>query len=204
MECAFRIARQRAVFFHFRSIDGPHAHDGGPREKDQSESADDDRIDAALGEYYAANQRSIPPLLYAEMIVQSGIQFDVFGVQLRFGIPRDGCWQRDLFQISCLLDRFAALGQTGDDQRNAGAQRRGGGRRRGHVAETLDRDPAGTMDGGGDGHCVVEAVRRSDLLAGFDGCDGQGRFDSTRGFGECGFVAEAGDQDLDFHCAERY
>jgi GH35 family endo-1,4-beta-xylanase len=63
------------------------------------------------GEYYATNQRSIPPLLYAEMIVQSGIQFDVFGVQLRFGIPRDGCWQRDLFQISSLLDRFAPLGK---------------------------------------------------------------------------------------------
>jgi hypothetical protein len=63
------------------------------------------------GEYYANNQRSIPPLLYAEMIVQSGIQFDVFGVQLRFGIPRDGCWQRDLFQISSLLDRFAPLGK---------------------------------------------------------------------------------------------
>jgi hypothetical protein len=63
------------------------------------------------GEYYATNQRSIPPLLYAEMIVQSAIQFDVFGVQLRFGIPRDGCWQRDLFQISSLLDRFAPLGK---------------------------------------------------------------------------------------------
>jgi len=63
------------------------------------------------GEYYATNQRSIPPLLYAEMIVQSGIQFDVFGVDLRFGIPREGCWQRDLFQISSLLDRFAALGK---------------------------------------------------------------------------------------------
>jgi len=63
------------------------------------------------GEYYANNQRSIPPMLYAEMIVQSGIQFDVFGVQLRFGTPREGCWQRDLFQVSCLIDRFAALGK---------------------------------------------------------------------------------------------
>ncbi len=61
------------------------------------------------GEYYAGNQRSIPPMLYAEMIVQSGIQFDVFGVQLKFGVPRDGCWQRDLFQVSSLLDRFAAF-----------------------------------------------------------------------------------------------
>lgn len=63
------------------------------------------------GEYYAINQRSIPPLLYAEMIVQSGIVFDMFGVQIRFGMPRDGCWQRDLFQISSMLDRFAPLGK---------------------------------------------------------------------------------------------
>ncbi len=63
------------------------------------------------GEYYAGNQRSIPPLIYAEMAVQSGITFDVFGLQLCFGAPRDGCWQRDLFQISSLLDRFAPLGK---------------------------------------------------------------------------------------------
>jgi hypothetical protein len=63
------------------------------------------------GEYYAGNQRSIPPMLYADMIVQSGIQFDVFGVQLKFGIPREGCWQRDLFQVSSLLDRFSTLGK---------------------------------------------------------------------------------------------
>lgn len=63
------------------------------------------------GEYYAANQRSIPPMLYADMIVQSGIQFDVFGVQLKFGLPREGCWQRDLFQVSSLLDRFSTLGK---------------------------------------------------------------------------------------------
>lgn len=64
-----------------------------------------------FGEYYSQNQRSIPPLLYAEMVVQSGISFDVFGLQLRFGVPRDGHWMRDLFQISCLLDRFAPLGK---------------------------------------------------------------------------------------------
>ena len=63
------------------------------------------------GEYYAGNQRSIPPMLYADMIVQSGIQFDVFGVQIKFGLPREGCWQRDLFQVSSLLDRFSTLGK---------------------------------------------------------------------------------------------
>ena len=63
------------------------------------------------GEYYAGNQRSIPPMLYADMVVQSGIQFDVFGVQLKFGLPKEGCWQRDLFAISSLLDRFSTLGK---------------------------------------------------------------------------------------------
>ncbi len=63
------------------------------------------------GEYYAKNQRSIPPMIYAEMAVQSGIPFDIFGVQLCFGTPRDGGWQRDLFQISAMLDRFSALGK---------------------------------------------------------------------------------------------
>ncbi len=63
------------------------------------------------GEYYAKNQRSIPPMIYAEMAVQSGIPFDIFGVQVCFGAPRDGGWQRDLFQISAMLDRFAALGK---------------------------------------------------------------------------------------------
>lgn len=63
------------------------------------------------GEYYANNQRSIPPLLYADMIVQSGITFDIFGLQLRVGMPREGAWQRDLFQISSMLDRFAPLGR---------------------------------------------------------------------------------------------
>ncbi len=63
------------------------------------------------GEYYAKNQRSIPPMIYAEMAVQSAIPFDIFGVQLCFGIPREGQWQRDLFQASAMLDRFAALGK---------------------------------------------------------------------------------------------
>ncbi len=63
------------------------------------------------GEYYAKNQRSIPPMIYAEMAVQSGIPFDIFGLQLCFGAPRDGGWQRDLFQISSALDRFAPMGK---------------------------------------------------------------------------------------------
>lgn len=63
------------------------------------------------GEYYARNPRTVPPLLYAEMVVQSGISFDAFGLQLLFGTEQDGYHTRDLFQISSLLDRLANLGK---------------------------------------------------------------------------------------------
>ena len=63
------------------------------------------------GEYYARNQRTIPPLLYADMAVQSGVNFDAFGLQLRFGPGVDGMYVRDMFQISALLDQFLKLGK---------------------------------------------------------------------------------------------
>ena len=63
------------------------------------------------GEYFARNQRTIPPLLYAEMVAQSGIPVDAFGVQLVFGVGSDGYHLRDFMQISSLLDRFANLGK---------------------------------------------------------------------------------------------
>ena len=69
-------------------------------------------IDLVLpwGEYYARNQRTIPPMLYADMAVQSGIKFDAFGVQLYMGVPADGYYVRDLMQISSLLDDFVGFG----------------------------------------------------------------------------------------------
>ncbi len=69
-------------------------------------------IDLVLpwGEYYARNQRTIPPLLFADMAVQSGIKFDGFGVQICLGAPRDGMFVRDLLQISALLDEFVGFG----------------------------------------------------------------------------------------------
>lgn len=63
------------------------------------------------GEYFARNQRTAPPLLYAEMAVQSGIRFDAFGVQLVFGLDSEGFHLRDALQISSLLDRIATLGR---------------------------------------------------------------------------------------------
>ena len=64
------------------------------------------------GEYYARNQRTIPPMLYADMAVQSGTKFDAFGVQTYMGVPADGLYVRDLLQISSLLDEFVGVGKT--------------------------------------------------------------------------------------------
>lgn len=66
---------------------------------------------APWGEYYARNQRTIPPLLYADMVVQSGVNLDAFGLQFFFGVGVDGMFVRDMFQISSLLDAFAKLGK---------------------------------------------------------------------------------------------
>jgi GH35 family endo-1,4-beta-xylanase len=90
-------------------------------------------IDLAMpwGEYYSRNQRTIPPLMYADMAVQSGIRFDAFGFQMYMGIPVDGYYVRDLLQISSLIDEFVTLGKplhvsacqvpsdTADDPRDA-------------------------------------------------------------------------------------
>ncbi len=66
---------------------------------------------APWGEYYARNQRTIPPLLYADMVTQSGVDFDAFGLQFHFGPLADGTCVRDMFQISSVIDSFSKLGK---------------------------------------------------------------------------------------------
>ncbi|MBN2445277.1 MAG: endo-1,4-beta-xylanase [Phycisphaerae bacterium] len=63
------------------------------------------------GEYFARNQRTVPPLLYAEMVAQSGIPFDAFGLQFLYGIGSEGYHLRDMLQISSMIDRLANLGK---------------------------------------------------------------------------------------------
>ncbi len=63
------------------------------------------------GEYYASDPRSIPPAMYAEMAVQSGVNFDAFGLDLSVGAGQAPNIARDLMQISSLLDRFGGLGK---------------------------------------------------------------------------------------------
>jgi len=56
------------------------------------------------GEYYAETANTIPPLVYMDMVVQSGINFDAFGLVMRFGKNQSGMHIRDMMQISAILD----------------------------------------------------------------------------------------------------
>jgi len=60
------------------------------------------------GEYYATMPETIPPLVYADIVTQSGISFDAFGLEMRFGRNQAGMHLRDMMDISAMLDRFAA------------------------------------------------------------------------------------------------
>ncbi len=62
-----------------------------------------------FGEYYSQNQRSIPPLMYGDLIVQNAIQFDALGVKLMMGQAVSGQFTRDLMQVSNLLDALAVF-----------------------------------------------------------------------------------------------
>jgi len=61
------------------------------------------------GEYYAERPDTIPPLVYMDMVIQSGINFDAFGLQMRFGRDISGMHIRDMMQISAILDSFAPI-----------------------------------------------------------------------------------------------
>jgi endo-1,4-beta-xylanase len=63
------------------------------------------------GEYYASVPNTISPFVYVDMVVQSGINFDVFGLQMRVGKNLSGMHIRDMMQISALLDLFALIGK---------------------------------------------------------------------------------------------
>jgi hypothetical protein len=68
-------------------------------------------INQPFGEYHAKGGMGVPPMLYAEMVAQAGINFEAFGLELEMGVPLPGMFMRDLFQISCLLDKFSTLGR---------------------------------------------------------------------------------------------
>ncbi len=61
------------------------------------------------GEYYATDKATVPPLVYADVVIQSGISFDSFGVAMRFGGSKPGMHIRDMMQIASRLDCFAPV-----------------------------------------------------------------------------------------------
>ena len=63
------------------------------------------------GEYYSMVPNTIPPLVYIDMVVQSGINFDAFGLQMRFGKNRAGMYPRDMMHMSAVLDYFGSAGK---------------------------------------------------------------------------------------------
>jgi hypothetical protein len=66
-------------------------------------------VDNPWGEYYASVNGSIPPLVYMDMVVQSGINFDAFGLNMNTGQTDCGAHRRDMMQISSLLDYIAPI-----------------------------------------------------------------------------------------------
>ena len=61
------------------------------------------------GEYYGEGLHTIPPLVYVDMVVQSGINFDAFGLAMQFGKNQAGMHVRDMMQISAVLDYFLPI-----------------------------------------------------------------------------------------------
>lgn len=68
-------------------------------------------IEQPFGEYFSSNQRSIPPMTYADLVMQGAINFDGFSVKLLMGQATSGQYTRDLMQISHLLDQYALFGK---------------------------------------------------------------------------------------------
>ncbi|MEM8783670.1 MAG: endo-1,4-beta-xylanase [Planctomycetota bacterium] len=64
-----------------------------------------------FGEYYATNQRSIPPLIYADLLAQSGVSFDAYLLRVPMGQAMPGQFTRDLMQFSALLEHYAVFGK---------------------------------------------------------------------------------------------
>ena len=67
------------------------------------------QIDQPWGEYVGASSRSIPPLVYADMVLQAGVNPDLFALRIETGQPEPGQSTRDLLALSAMLDRYASF-----------------------------------------------------------------------------------------------
>lgn len=69
-------------------------------------------VEDPWGQYYAENTGTIPPLVYMDMIVQSGVGFDAFGLKMDFNGNDSGVHARDMMQISTLLDYLRPIAKS--------------------------------------------------------------------------------------------
>jgi hypothetical protein len=61
------------------------------------------------GEYHATNRRSMPPYVYADAVVQAGLNLDALALRVQMGHAEPGLATRDLMAFSAILDKYAAL-----------------------------------------------------------------------------------------------
>lgn len=67
------------------------------------------QIDQPWGEYFATTStRAMPPIMYAQLLGQQGINPDLFALRVEMGQPEPGRSTRDLMAFSAMLDRFAS------------------------------------------------------------------------------------------------
>ena len=63
------------------------------------------------GEYHAVTPNTVSPLAYMDMVLQSGISFDAFALQMRFGKNVSGMHVRGMMQITSILDYYSLMGK---------------------------------------------------------------------------------------------
>ncbi len=68
-------------------------------------------IDQPFGESASRNKITVPPLLFAEMVVQQGVQVDAIDLCVQMGDAASGHGARDIAQLSDLIDRYSMLGK---------------------------------------------------------------------------------------------
>jgi hypothetical protein len=66
-------------------------------------------VDNPWGQYYASVPGTIPPLIYMDMVVQSGINFDAFALRIDLGADGSATHSRDMMQISAMLDYISPI-----------------------------------------------------------------------------------------------
>lgn len=64
-----------------------------------------------FGEYFSSNTRSIPPMMYADLLIQGAVNMDGFAIKMLMGQALPGQFTRDLMQISTMLDQFSLFGK---------------------------------------------------------------------------------------------